>query len=123
MYVRKLSKEQGEKKEASIRGGREREREVAYVPRRKLVGNCASRNADADTGNPYDRLWLFMSGVASESEELKGKEDSRRWELRGGDGDPKISPREKNFLPFSRRAIPALPVYGTEDRLGDAVSW
>lgn len=95
---------------------------MAYVPRRKLVGNCASRNADADTGNPYDRLWLFMSGVASESEELKGKEDSRRWELRGGDGDPKISPREKNFLPFSRRAIPGAsglrhPRIGWEMRL------
>jgi len=59
-----------------------------------------------------------MSGVASETEERKGKEDSRRWELRGGDGDPKISPREKNFLPFSRRAIPTLPVYGTGESGG-----
>lgn len=59
-----------------------------------------------------------MSDVASETEELKGKEDSRRWELRGGDGDPKISPREKNFLAIPRRFRSTAPGIG----LGDAVS-
>lgn len=97
---------------------------MAYVPRRKLVGNCASRNADADTGNPYERLWLFMSGVASESEELKGKEDSRRWESSVAATEiRKFLPERRISSLFragrSRRFRSTAP----EDRVGDAVSW
>lgn len=56
-YVRELSKEEGKEKKQKKKKRAYEEREVAYVPRRKPVGNCADRNADADKGNPYDRLW------------------------------------------------------------------
>jgi len=46
-----------------------------------------------------------MSGVASEMEERKGKEDSGV--ERGGGAIRKFHP-EKNFLPFSRRGDPGI---------------
>jgi len=53
-----------------------------------------------------------MSGVASEMEERKGKEDSameaRRGGERGGGGAIRKFHPEKNFLPFSRRGDPGI---------------
>lgn len=117
---RKKEKERKREKDGRMR----HEERSSVCTRRKPVGNRASRNADADKGNPYDRLWYGYLWAVLLVRWKNGR--FRRWEpWARPDGDPaNFSPRRIFFplLSFFHWTIPELPIHGAGSE-GDAVKW